>query len=477
MRVLSTMVALCIALSACSRVGPASAGKRHAWTVPRVLRIADVAEPDSLNPYLSQMDVSYAVTSLVYSYLIVADDRGQLIGDLATEVPTLANGGISRDGLTYTYHLRHGVRWQDGLPFTSADVAASWRAVVDPTHLTLFRNGYDRVASVATPDAYTFVAHLRERYPPFVTQFFAPLQEGGKPILAAHVLNALRDFNHGRLSRTAIGTGPFKLVAWKHGEGLTFVRNDDYFKGRPRLERIEYRVIPDPQTMMTELRLHQIDLIETPVGALYNVLKTFGDETLRLGPYNAQSLVAVNDARPGLRDVAVRRALSLAIDRNALIATATHGSGEPARDVVAATAVGYVARAAVPYDPRAAIALLDRNGWKLGRDGIRRKNDVALDYTIATLAGSPTFAALGVELQQYFKAIGVRLSIKPYPYNGFFAPDGPLLGGRYDLAIYGTALSWDPDAHVYYGCNQQYPRGQNAFGYCNHEFDALEARA
>src|SRR5215469_1007269 len=113
-------LALTIALlTACSRPSQPTVGSRHAWTIPHVLRIADISEPDHLNPYLSEMDISYDVASLVYSYLIVADDRGRLIGDLATEVPTLANGGISADGKTYVYHLRHGVVWHDGTPFTA----------------------------------------------------------------------------------------------------------------------------------------------------------------------------------------------------------------------------------------------------------------------------------------------------------------------------------------------------------------------
>ena len=85
-----------------------------------MLRLADVADPDSLNPLLSTMDLSYDLSSLIFSYLVVADARGTPVGDLATEVPSLANGGISRDGKTYTYHLRGGVRWHDGVPLTRA---------------------------------------------------------------------------------------------------------------------------------------------------------------------------------------------------------------------------------------------------------------------------------------------------------------------------------------------------------------------
>ena len=127
-------------------------GTRHPWTVPHVLRIADISDPDHLNPYLSEMDVTYDLASLVYSYLVVADARGRLIGDLAVTVPTLANGGISRDGRTYMYHLRENVVWHDGEPFGARDVVASWQAVMDPRNNTFEHEGYDRVRRIDAPD-------------------------------------------------------------------------------------------------------------------------------------------------------------------------------------------------------------------------------------------------------------------------------------------------------------------------------------
>ena len=465
MRVLFVLCILGTLLGGCT-AAPQPTNGRHAWTVPHVLRIDDFAQPDTLNPYLSEMDVSYAISSLVYSYLIVADDRGDLVGDLATEVPSLANGGISADGRTYTYHLRRGVHWQDGVAFTSADVVASWRAVVDPSHQTVFRNGYDRIVAIATPDEHTVVVNLRERYPPFISQFFAPLQEGGKPILAAHLLRRIHDFNHGALADTAVGTGPFKLAKWSRGEGITLVRNDSYFRGRPGLDRIEYRFVPDPQTIATEMRTHQTDLLETPPAGIYPLLKAIPDLAISLGPWNAQMLLAINHRSPGLGDLDVRHAISLAIDRAVLVRTAAHGTGALARDIVAPGQLGYTVRESIRRNVRTANALLDRSGWK------RRPS-----YTVATIAGSATTQTIALELQSELRDVGIGLTIKPYAYPQLYAPDGPLRSGHYDLALFGSVLSWDPDSHVYYGCDQQYPHGQNIFGYCNRAYDALEAQA
>ncbi|HXM05905.1 MAG TPA: ABC transporter substrate-binding protein, partial [Candidatus Acidoferrum sp.] len=170
-------------LVACTGRTTVTTSGRLAWTLPHVLRIGVASDPDRLNPYLSEMDVSYDLASLVYSFLIVSDARGRLIGDLATEVPTQSNGGISPDGRTYVYKLRRGVLWHDGAPFTANDVVASWRAVMNPRNDTFEREGYDRVASISTRGPYQVVVRLDRRYPPFVSRFFAPLQEGGKPIL------------------------------------------------------------------------------------------------------------------------------------------------------------------------------------------------------------------------------------------------------------------------------------------------------
>ena len=471
---IGSLAILLALLCACSRVGAPQTGGRNPWTQPHVLRMVELAQPDNLNPYLSQMDVSYDVSSLIYSYLIVADARGRLIGDLATAVPTLANGGISRDGLTYVYHLRRGVRWQDGVPFTARDVIASWHAVVDPRDLTLYRQGYDRVASIDAPDPYTVRVHLAGRYPPFVTQFFAPLQEGGKPILPAHILQHA-DFNRGELSQRAVGTGPFRLVRFARGDEMVFERNDDYFRGWPKLSKIVLHFVPDAQTMLTLARTHAADLIVTPVADLMEQYRTLDGFTVRLVPWNQQGLIVVNDGKPGLGDPIVREAISLAIDRPHDLANVTHGVDVPPHDAVASTAVGYVRRDPPAYDPARANALLERDGWKRGPDGVRAKSGVRLDYTVATIAGYSTFVELAVVMQQQLAAIGVRLHVKTYANNQIFDFSGPLDTYAYDLAIYGSALSWDPDSHVYFGCDQWFPKGQNFYRYCNPAYDALEA--
>jgi peptide/nickel transport system substrate-binding protein len=474
-RVVGAVLAAAIVLTACSRVSEnSSVNGRHPFTVPHVLRFADISDPDNLNEYLSTMDLVYFLSSMMYSYLVVANDQGRLEGDLATEVPALSNGGISRDGKTYIYHLHHNVLWHDGAPLTSADVKFSWQAVVNPNNNTLHREGYTEIASIDTPDAYTVVVHLKRQYPPFVSKFFTPLQEGGKPILPAHVLGKYSSINQVPFNSAPIGSGPFRFVKWERGRRIVLERFDKYFKGTPKLERIEFNIIPNDNTILNEVRLHHIDLVASPPSTLYQQYLQLPNVVTQLYPWNSQALLIVNNSHPGLDDVRVRRAIASSIDYKAIIDKLTRGSGETAYDIIPPTATGYVKNAPYRYDPAGANAILDDAGYKRGPDGVRAKGNVRLEYTLDTISGSDSLRREAVQLQQYFSAIGVRLNIKPYAYNEIFTPDGPIYGNRYDFAIYGVTLSWDPDMQYYIGCDDFYPKGENTYRYCNPQVDALE---
>ncbi len=468
-------LALCILLTAgCSRTQSPTVGGRHGWTIAHVLRVADLSDPDHLNPYLSEMDISYDLASLIYSYLVIADDRGRLLGDLATTVPTIANGGISADGKTYVYHLRHRVLWHDGLPFTSRDVIASWQAVMNPRNNTFEREGYDRILRIDAPDSYTVVVHLGQRYPPFVSRFFAPLQEGAKPLLPAHVLATETSFNTGSLSVSPVGTGPFRFVSWEHGDRIVLARFDRYFRGRPSLARIELRFIPDGQTIASELEAHRIDLIVVPQTSLLDTYRDVPGVVVTTVPWNSQAALMLDAGKPALHELAVRRAISLSVPYQQILVDVTRGLYEPARNSLPTTAIGYVALPARTLDLARAKRILDAAGWRVGPDGIRRRGGVRLAMTLTTIAGATNFERGALLIQSSFRAAGIDLAIRTYPYRTIFVPSGPIYSGAYDLAFYSNTLNWDPDVYNFLGCDRWYPKGQNIFRFCDPRLDALE---
>ena len=463
-----------ILLPACTRVGGAGPSARHPWTKPGVLRIADVADPDHFNPLLSTMDLVEALSSLVLSYLVIADGDGKLVGDLATEVPTLRNGGISKDGRTYIYHLRKGVLWHDGVRFTSRDVAFTWRAVVNNNNNVLHREGYEEVDRVSTPDDYTLVVHLKRRYPPFVSQFFTTLQEGSKGILPAHLLEKLHDINQAAYNSGPIGTGPFKFVKWDRGRGIDFVANEHYFRGRPKLDRIEFRVLPDDNTIFSSVQTHETDMAVSVATTQYRRYTQLDGITAALYPWNAANVFIMNNTKPGLQHVEVRQAVAMAIDYPGIIEKVTHGVGVIAHDIIPESAVGYTPNTPYAYDPASAIALLKRNGWEAGPDGIRRKGDERLAFTMDIGAGSANARNIAIQIQSYMRAVGIDITLKLYPYNVIFSHEGPIVGMRYDFADYSYTMPYDPNNMIYLGCDERPPKGENDFGYCDKSVDAGE---
>jgi peptide/nickel transport system substrate-binding protein len=471
-RILGLLCALCVCVG-CTRSYESVAGARHPWTRPHVLRLADVADPDSLNPLLSTMDLSYDLSSLVFSYLVIAGRDGIPVGDLANAVPSLRNGGISPDGRTYTYHLHQGVLWHDGLPLTSRDVAFSWRAIMSSRNNVLHREGYEEVRAIDTPDAYTVVVHLRRRYPPFVSEFFTTLQEGAKPIVPAHLLAGLASIDDAPFNAAPVGSGPFRFVRWDRGTRIVLARNEHYFKGRPRLEGVELTILPDENTLLSVMHTHEVDMPVSTSPLVWDRLRGMSGVTTRLDPWNSQMLLAFEDARPALSRPAVRRAIAAAIDYRALIDKLTYGSAEVATDVVAPSSLGFAGNTPYRHDSRRARSLLEAAGWHAGADGRRSKDGAVLDL-VMVVASKGTGMRYAVQLQSMLQDVGIGVTIKTYPYKGIYAYDGPIVTGNYDLALFANTLPNDPDRTSTLTCDQFAPKGENEFHFCDPRLDALE---
>jgi len=206
---------------------------------------AAIGDASTLIPPLASDAPSHGVAGLIYNGLVKYDGDLNLIGDLAE------SWEISPDGLTITFKLRRGVKWQDGAPFTAQDVLFTYQVMVDPKTPTAYAGDYQQVKKAEAVDDYTF----RVTYP----KPFAPaLNSWGLAILPKHLL-AGKDITQSPLARHPIGTGPFKFREWKAGEKIVLTDNPDYFEGRPHLNGYVYTIKPDMATMFLELKAGNID--------------------------------------------------------------------------------------------------------------------------------------------------------------------------------------------------------------------------
>ncbi|HEY9084602.1 MAG TPA: peptide ABC transporter substrate-binding protein, partial [Candidatus Tyrphobacter sp.] len=438
--------------------------------------IVQQREPRALNPELENGTSSMEWGQLLFSYLVTWNDKGQLVGDVATEVPTYANGGISKDGRAITYRLRRGVRFSDGKPLTAADCVYTIRAILDPSNNVQSRYGYDRIASATAPNPSTLVLKLRQPFAPLVSLVLAAQDF---PILPKHVLAAYSNFNDILFDSKPLGSGPFVVRRWLRGDRVEMDANPLYFRGRPGIAHLTIRFVADGNTAINQLRTGEADGFFDDLDTNnYPTLRSVPGMRVTLTPLNEVGSLIFNTQDPITGDVRVRQALAQAIDMQALVNKAYRGAEQPHDAGRGLFQWAYDERAYpdVRYDPAHARRLLDAAGWILGPDGIRRKNGVPLRPLLifqAAVIGDEVFSAA---VRQYELAIGADVSLKDFDVDTFVAPPeegGPVYSGKFQMALYPFENGNDPDVIDQFACSHVPPNGYNKSRFCDRRVDAL----
>jgi peptide/nickel transport system substrate-binding protein len=401
------------------------------------------------------------------AWLIRWDEHNRPQPELATVVPTQTNGGISRDRRTITYHLRKGVRWSDGAPFDADDVVFSTAVVNNPANNEAAR--FDQIARVDEPDKFTVIYHLKQPYSLSTASFFSSCC-ANPSLLPKHLLAKYPNINNVPYNALPVGIGPFTFARWDRGKQVVLLANPRYWRGRPKLDEIVYKIVPDRDALLAQLRMHKVDMWYQFSGAYLPRIRALKPYTVFRQPSYAYSHLDFNLTHPAVADPLVRQALRLALNRRAIVDTVEHGVGIVQDSATPSTAPYYVDLGTTPYDPAKANALLDTSGWTRGSDGIRRKNGVALDLKVATQAGRPDLDAQLELVRKDWKQIGVHLALHRYPPALMFAPaqqGGIIYGTAWDVVTFAWAADTMGDFSGAYGCRSFPPAGQNNLRWCD----------
>lgn len=427
---------------------------------------------DTLNVYSTGFlgDVQAAVVE----GLVAPDQRAQYVPVLATQVPTTRNGGIklSPDGkrMTVTYRLRPNVKWSDGQPFTSADVRFTWEAVRNPKFIAESKDGTEDIESIATPDPLTVVVNYKRVAPDFASTLFT------FGILPRHTLEG-KDLNTDAYNEKPLGTGPFRVKEFRRGQYVVLERNPFYWRRDakgvqlPYLDGMIFKIIPDSNTLVTQLRSGEVQMAYgvpySQVGQLGSVpgLKVIKNNVLSWQhlDFNMKNVAA-------FRDPNVRKAIAYGINKTA-ISRALGGYPTPINTVV--VPVFSYTNPNVPrydYNPARAGQLLDAAGWRPGPDGIRVKDGQRLSFKVMAQAGRATDEDAQQVIIASLRGIGVEL--QPDNKSGVAFRDARYKG-NYDLFYGGWITSADPTYSVFFGSKGV----NNGQGYSSAKIDALLARA
>lgn len=468
-RVLAALAAAAL-LCSCTK-GGGTAAKTHSLT------IADgTGDVPTLNPHLFTETTLGYIAEMSQAYLVKYDAQNQPYPELVTVVPTLANGGISKDGKTITWHLRKGVRWSDGAPFDADDVVFSTRVVLNPANNEIGRDGWNLIKKMDEPDKFTVVYHLSRPYSPYIPTFFG--SAGANPdLLPKHLLAKYPNINQVPYNAKPVGIGPFRIVAWHRGDNIELEANPYYFRGQPKIKKIVYKLVPSFDTLATLLQTGEVEL--WPV-----VPSSYIDRMLALGNVKTDILTSpfyshldFNVTRPLVSDLRVREAIRYALDRQELARKISHGHAivqESVMPLVNPLAPKDIPL--VPYDPAKAKQLLEDAGWKVGPGGIRVKNGARLSLQFPYYTGSAS-ADNSVEfIRQALHAVGIDIQTRKFAPATFFGPyqqNGIVYGGKWDMTMFSWQALPVADISNNWECNQIPPNGQNVTHFCNKDLDAM----
>ncbi|OGP19293.1 MAG: peptide-binding protein, partial [Deltaproteobacteria bacterium GWA2_65_63] len=458
-------ILLLLLLASCSGGKPESAGK--GTTAPDVPAYGDAIVEGSIGDVSGFLTAvtsdasSHAAAGYVFNGLVRYDK------DLKLEPELAESWEISPDGKRITFHLRKGVKWHDGAPFTSDDVMFTYRRMIDPRTPTAYGEDFKQVKRAAAPDPHTFVAEYGRPFAPALASW-------GMHVLPKHLLEKFPDISKSPLNKKPVGTGPYRFVEWKTGEKVVFDASPDYFEGKPYIARVITRVIPDQATMFLELKSGGVDIMTlTPPQYVRQTETAEFKKSFNKYKYTASgyTYLGFRLSHPFFKDKRVRQAIAHAADKKALIDGVLLGLGQEAIGPYKPGTWAYNPNVRkYPHDPSLAKALLAEAGWK-EKDGVLEKDGQPFEFTVLTNAGNEARAKTAAILQQNLAEVGIRMKIRTVEWAAFI--NEFIDKRKFDAVILGWNITPDPDQFDIWHSSKTGPKELNHVGFANSEVDRL----
>lgn len=465
---LTRLLPALVLFAACTGREGASSGDTGGTVV-----IAVAADPDLLLPPLTNTSSGRMVADQIFERLAELPPNGPSGGDAGYQPRLAARWEWAPDSLSIAFHLDPRARWHDGKPVRASDVAFSFRIGKDSTSGSTIVSSLDRIDSVTVRDSLTAVYWFKGRYP---NQFFDATYQ--LFIIPEHLLANVKpsELRSAPFGRAPVGTGRFRFVSWQTNQRLELIADTANYRGRPPLDRVVVAIAPDYNAGLAKLLSGEADFYEFIRAPNIAEVGAKPDLMLQRYPslqyaYLLMNVRAKGAAHPVFGDVNVRRAISMSIDRKAVVRNVLDSLGE--------VGIGPAPRALAtsdstlripPYDPEGAKRLLDSLGWKAGADGMRARGGRPLRFTLIAPNSSQNRVKMAVLIQEALRQVGVRVDLEQVDQNAMMSK---LRAHDFDAVMNAIATDPVPDAILQSWGTASINGGQNWGSYSNPAFDAL----
>jgi len=422
-----------------------------------------ISDARILIPFLADDSVSGSICSYIYNGLTKVDKDLNIVGDLAE------SWEIEDEGLSITFHLRKGVKWHDGEPFTSRDVRFTYEKILAPETRCPYVSSYADISGISTPDEHTIRFTYKVPYAPALLKF-------GMGIIPEHLFEKTEEIQRSSYARDPVGTGPYIFSAWENAQYIVLRANEEYFEHVPFIKRYVYKIVPDQSVQFLELISGNIDSIDlNPYQFIYRSNTPEFKERIDKYKYLAHSYtyLGYNNESPIFSDKRVRKALSYAINKEEIIKTVLLGLGEKCSGpFLKGTSYYNKSARTYEYDPIKAAVLLREAGWyDIDGDGILEKEGKEFRIKILTNQGNQVREDAATIVQEQWAKLGVKVEIQVIAWSAFL--DQFIEKRDFQVVLLGWTIPIDPDIYAVWHTSSSAPGGLNFVSYSNKEVDRL----
>jgi peptide/nickel transport system substrate-binding protein len=428
---------------------------------------ASIGNVSSLIPNVTSDSASHEVGDFMYNGLVTLGKNLEIMPELAKAWT------FSKDCLTLDFTLNDNVRWHDGKPFTANDVVFTWETTMNPKTPSPYKSDFQDVDRVEARGTHEVRVTYRRPYAKALLSWAVPM-------LPRHLLEPW--VQQGKLREAPqnwtapVGTGPYRFKEMKSGEKVVVVANPDYFKGKPHISRVVYRIIPSQATIFLELKAKGVDIAaltalqfkrQTEYPAFEKAYRKFRY------PGAGYTYFGFNLKDKRFADRRVRRAFAHAINKQELLDGVVLGLGREATGPFRpGTWADNPDVKGIPYDPKKALALLAEAGWtERNSDGLLVKDGVPFTFELLTNQGNDERKKVAEIIQASLREIGIGVEIRILEWAALLKEH--IKKRQFQAIVLGWGTGADPDQYVVWHSSQMGPDELNHISYSNPEVDAL----